>query len=86
MLKVRWRNIFDKALALKINNSIKTVFCACILHNICIEGGDFGPEADNIENFAEFARDMNFTAMPEEVTDCNEAIELRNSLLELLNT
>lgn len=41
VLKNRWRNIFNRDLELKIENSVKTIAVACILHNICVDMNDF---------------------------------------------
>lgn len=40
-LKNRWRNIFNRDLELKIENSVKTVAVCCVLHNICVDMDDF---------------------------------------------
>ena len=49
MLKARWRIVLKKA-EQKTNTLKKTVFAACVLHNICIAWGDPEDSSDD-DNF-----------------------------------
>lgn len=76
ILKNRWRNVFNRDLELKLENSIKTVFAAFVLHNICMLQNDFEPfiiEEDDTED-----------VMPPEldrpVNDTESGIEKRNAI------
>lgn len=86
ILKIRWRSIFDKALELKIENSIKTIFAACVLHNICVESGDLVDEGEPQRTEEEYALDNNFEVTEEgdEFLDTGEAILFREELLQSL--
>jgi DDE superfamily endonuclease len=49
MMKTRWRNIFNNALELEVENCVKVIFSACVLHNVCLLGNDFNPsELDEV--------------------------------------
>jgi hypothetical protein len=49
MMKTCWRNVFNNALELELQNCVKVVFSACILHNVCLLGNDFDP--NQLEEF-----------------------------------
>ncbi|KAE8738253.1 hypothetical protein FOCC_FOCC016274 [Frankliniella occidentalis] len=41
LLQARWRVLFHRALEVKFQKAVKVITAACILHNICIDSGDF---------------------------------------------
>ncbi|XP_036327735.1 protein ALP1-like [Rhagoletis pomonella] len=84
ILKNRWRNIFNRDLELKIENCIKTVFAAFILHNICILADDFDLSSLATEN-----ETINIESVQSarNISDSEDGLRVRNEILnEFLQT
>jgi hypothetical protein len=84
MLKTRWRNIFNNALELEVQNCVKVVFSACVLHNVCLLGNYFDPkDLEEVPNESEsnFSNAVEGEDLPR---DSPEATVFRNQLLNTL--
>jgi hypothetical protein len=76
-------NYFCKALELQLDNCVKTIFSACILHNICMLGNDF--DQAGLEIYADENEENNNQQDIEDdflEPDVQEAITFRNNLFD----